>query len=185
MQAATCPRSQFKPASASQSEREMASQIVLDRSGDTRHMFNNQDRAEVAKAEQRFKDLTGAGFTAAVRSGPGEQRIIRSFRSNCGGNAILSAFGRRLTGVSQQLLPIGLALIGALLLSTLSLVGTRSGFFAKAFGLETEARALTLLKEWLSPKQRDCYERYRYFDVIGSHTGTRYRIPVSRPTSRN
>jgi hypothetical protein len=34
---------------------------------------------EVAKAEQRFTELTGAGFTAAVRSGPGEQRIIRSF----------------------------------------------------------------------------------------------------------
>jgi len=31
------------------------------------------------KAEQRFRELTGAGFTAAVRSGPGEQRIIRSF----------------------------------------------------------------------------------------------------------
>jgi len=57
----------------------MASQIVLDRTGDTRHMFDKQDRAEVARAEQRFMELTGAGFTAAVRSGPGEQRIIRSF----------------------------------------------------------------------------------------------------------
>jgi hypothetical protein len=42
-------------------------------------MFDKQDRAEVAKAEQRFKELTGAGFTAAVRSGPAEQRIIHSF----------------------------------------------------------------------------------------------------------
>ena len=58
---------------------EMASQIVMDRTGETRHIFNNQDRAEVAKAEQRFRELTGAGFTAAVRTGPGEQRIIRSF----------------------------------------------------------------------------------------------------------
>jgi len=57
----------------------MASQIVLERTGDTRHMFDKQDRAEVARAEQRFMELTGAGFTAAVRSGPGEQRIIRSF----------------------------------------------------------------------------------------------------------
>jgi len=57
--------------------REMASQIVMDRTGDTR--FDNQDRAEVTKAEQRFRELTGAGFTAAVRSGLGEQRIIRSF----------------------------------------------------------------------------------------------------------
>ena len=57
----------------------MASQIVMDRTGDTRHIFNTQDRAEVAKAEQRFMEYTGAGFTAAVRAGPGEQRIIRSF----------------------------------------------------------------------------------------------------------
>jgi len=57
----------------------MASQTVMDRTGDTRHMFDKQDCAEVAKAEQRFKELTGAGFTAAVRAGPGEQRIIRSF----------------------------------------------------------------------------------------------------------
>jgi protein-disulfide isomerase-like protein with CxxC motif len=52
---------------------------VMHRTGDTRHMYDKQDRAEVAKAEQRFKELTGAGFTAAVRSGAGEQRIIRSF----------------------------------------------------------------------------------------------------------
>ena len=57
----------------------MASQIVMDRTGDTRHIFNNEDRAEVAKAEQRFMELTGASFTAAVRTGPGEQRVIRSF----------------------------------------------------------------------------------------------------------
>ena len=57
----------------------MAGQIVMDRTGDTRHIFNNQDHGEVAKAEQRFMELTGAGFTAAVRAGPGEQRVIRSF----------------------------------------------------------------------------------------------------------
>jgi hypothetical protein len=57
----------------------MASQIVIDHTGDTRHIFDKQDGTAVAKAEQRFKELTGTGFTAAVRSGPGEQRIIRSF----------------------------------------------------------------------------------------------------------
>ena len=59
--------------------RQMASQIVMDRTGDTRHTFDIHDRAEVEKAERRFRELTGAGFTAAVRSGPGEQRVIRSF----------------------------------------------------------------------------------------------------------
>ena len=65
------------PQAAKFGVREMASQIVMDRTGDTR--FDNQDRAEVTKAEQRFRELTGAGFTAAVRSGLGEHRIIRSF----------------------------------------------------------------------------------------------------------
>jgi hypothetical protein len=73
--------------------------------------------------------------------------------------------------VSQHILLVvvgsfGLALTGTLLLLALS----QSGSF------ETEARALTLLKEWLSPKQRACYERFQYFDVVGSDTGTRYRI---------
>jgi hypothetical protein len=63
----------------------------------------------------------------------------------------------------------GLALLGTLLLSALLPV-VRSGFS------ETRGRALTLLKQWLSPEQRACYERFRYFDVIGSDTGTRYRV---------
>ena len=57
----------------------MASQIVMDHTGDSRHTFDVQDRAELDEAERRFKALTGAGFTAAVRSGPGEQRVIRAF----------------------------------------------------------------------------------------------------------
>jgi hypothetical protein len=67
------------PQAAKFGVREMASQIVMDRTGDTRHTFNIHDRAEVEKAERRFRELTGAGFTAAVRSGPGEQRVIRTF----------------------------------------------------------------------------------------------------------
>jgi hypothetical protein len=57
----------------------MPVQIVMDRTGDTRHTFDAGDRAAVEKAEKRFIELTGAGFIAAVRSGPGEQRIIRKF----------------------------------------------------------------------------------------------------------
>ena len=69
-----------------------------------------------------------------------------------------------------------LALLGTLLLSALSLVVARSGSCGKSSRFEAEARALTLLKGWLSPTQRACYERFRYFDVTGSDTGTRYRI---------
>jgi hypothetical protein len=61
-----------------------------------------------------------------------------------------------------------LALIGTLLLWTLVSAVVRPGFFV------ARARAL-LLKEWLSPEQRACYESFRCFDVVGSDTGTRYR----------
>jgi hypothetical protein len=57
----------------------MAIQIVMDRTGDTQHRFEAGDRVAVEQAKQRFLELTDAGFTAAVRTGPGEQRIIRSF----------------------------------------------------------------------------------------------------------
>ena len=57
----------------------MAIQIVMDRTGDTRHAFDAADRAAVEEAQKRFMELTNAGFTAAIRTGPGEQRIVRSF----------------------------------------------------------------------------------------------------------
>ena len=57
----------------------MAIQIVMDRTGDTRHTFDAGDAAAVEDAKKRFIELTNAGFTAAVRTGPGEQRIIRGF----------------------------------------------------------------------------------------------------------
>ena len=82
--------------------------------------------------------------------------------------------------VGQQLLMsvgwFGLALISMLLVAAISLVAARSGSRANKFRFESEAKALKLLKEWLSPKQRACYERFRYFDVVGCDTGTRYRV---------
>ncbi len=57
----------------------MAIQIVMDRTGDSRHSFNPDDVPELVKAEQRFYELTKAGFTAAVRTGPGQTSQIRSF----------------------------------------------------------------------------------------------------------
>ncbi len=54
-------------------------QIVMDATGDTRHSFDPKDAAAVAKAEKRFKELTGAGFTAAVRTGDGKSQLVRSF----------------------------------------------------------------------------------------------------------
>lgn len=57
----------------------MAVQVVMDQSGDSRHIFDSNDSVAVASAEQRFIELTGSGFTAAVRSGLGEPRIVRRF----------------------------------------------------------------------------------------------------------
>jgi hypothetical protein len=39
-----------------------------------------------------------------------------------------------------------------------------------------EARGIKLLREWLSPEQRAQFDANRYFDVIGSDSGKRYRI---------
>ena len=60
----------------------MAIQIVMDRSGDSRHPFDPNDAQELAKAEHRFYKLTKVGFTAAVRTGPGQVSQIRSFDPN-------------------------------------------------------------------------------------------------------
>ncbi len=57
----------------------MATQIVMDHSGDTRHHFDANDAHALAEAEARFNELTGRGFTAAVRSGAGDVTQIRSF----------------------------------------------------------------------------------------------------------
>ena len=57
----------------------MAIQIVMDRTGDSRHSFNPNEAQELAKAEQRFYKLTKVGFTAAVRTGLGQVSQIRSF----------------------------------------------------------------------------------------------------------
>jgi hypothetical protein len=57
----------------------MATQIVMDHTGDTRHQFDPADAAAVAKAQARFKKLTGAGFTAAKRAGDGKSEVLRSF----------------------------------------------------------------------------------------------------------
>jgi hypothetical protein len=57
----------------------MATQIVMDRTGDTKHHFDPADASAVAEAERRFNELTGAGFTAAKRLGGGKSEVLRSF----------------------------------------------------------------------------------------------------------
>jgi hypothetical protein len=52
----------------------------MDRTGDTRHEFDNADSRAVALAEERFRDLTGKGFRAVALGrdgGPG--KLVRKF----------------------------------------------------------------------------------------------------------
>ena len=57
----------------------MATQIVMDQTGDTRHYFDAEDAQAIAQAEQQFKKLTADGYTAAVRTSAGEVSRIRTF----------------------------------------------------------------------------------------------------------
>lgn len=60
----------------------MALQIVMDRTGDSRHYFDANDAEALVKAEERFKKLTGLGFTAAARGAGGEVSKLRAFDTN-------------------------------------------------------------------------------------------------------
>jgi len=57
----------------------VATQIIMNLNGDTRHNFDAKDRKELLEAERRFKALTGAGFTAATRTASGEPVVTRTF----------------------------------------------------------------------------------------------------------
>jgi hypothetical protein len=48
---------------------------------------------------------------------------------------------------------------------------------------DPEARGVSLLRRWLSSEQRAQFEANGYFDVIGCHSGRRYRIYYSTATN--
>lgn len=59
---------------------DMPTQIVMDRSGDSRHQF---DAADAAAGERRFRELTARGFTAvALGENGGDNRMVRIFDPN-------------------------------------------------------------------------------------------------------
>jgi hypothetical protein len=57
----------------------MATQIVMDSHGDTRHVFDENDNTALALAEERFMELVGQGYTAATRDRTGMYEVTRSF----------------------------------------------------------------------------------------------------------
>ena len=105
----------------------MATQIIMDHNGDTRHNFDAKDAKALLKAERRFKALTGAGFTAATRTASGEPVVTRTFDPSRRGNPVFcrgsSAAKTRFVsgGVSRcdqsaPTAPSGLLTLGASLL---------------------------------------------------------------------
>lgn len=57
----------------------MATQIVMDHTGDSRHFFDQTDPEGLAKAERLFRKLTGQGFTATTRAANGDLKVTRAF----------------------------------------------------------------------------------------------------------
>ena len=78
----------------------MATQIVMDQTGDTRHEFDPDNAEALARAEQRFRELTGAGFTAAFRTGPGEANFAAIQAWNAAGvyQKAIALMGRQIDG---------------------------------------------------------------------------------------
>ena len=58
----------------------MGVQIIMDRSGDTRHEFDTGDSTAGALAEERFRELTGKGFSAVALGKDGKPgKLIGKF----------------------------------------------------------------------------------------------------------
>jgi hypothetical protein len=69
-------------------------------------------------------------------------------------------------------------LLGAAVLTTGAgvIIMLVSGEGMQAASLGAEQKALALFRPWLSPEQAQQYNSLKHFEVIGSVTGTRYRI---------
>jgi hypothetical protein len=59
----------------------MPTQVVMNHNGDTRYHFDANDAGALAKAEERFKQLTGKGFIDFWCFGSGR---LKKSRQPCG-----------------------------------------------------------------------------------------------------
>jgi hypothetical protein len=57
----------------------MAKQLIMDHTGDRQNSFDKDNPQALARAERRFKELIGLGFTAAVRTTDGYVSRIQAF----------------------------------------------------------------------------------------------------------
>jgi hypothetical protein len=61
----------------------MGVQIIMDRSGDTRHTFDTSDPDSVVRADERFQALISNGFRAVALGRDGNSgELIRRFDPN-------------------------------------------------------------------------------------------------------
>jgi hypothetical protein len=64
----------------------------------------------------------------------------------------------------------------AMLAGACVIIAILTGQRTRPTSSQAQQKALTLLCLWLSPEQAAQYNSQEHFDVIGSDTGTRYRI---------
>lgn len=57
----------------------MPTQIIMDRTGDTRHQFDATTPAEVTDAEKRFNEMIGKGHVAIDMKNDGTGKVIKAF----------------------------------------------------------------------------------------------------------
>ena len=128
--------------------------------------FNADTIAQLAV----LRDQIEAGLRAAMYGG-GHQ------------NAAQGLQGYAQTQVAQaQAMAANAQMQAAMRQSQARFVGYGGGFSNYDPEAETEAhyRSITLLKEWLTPKQLAEYERDGHFTVIGNVTNRRYRVCTGR-----
>jgi hypothetical protein len=75
---------------------------------------------------------------------------------------------------------VGKVAVGAVLMAISAGVTILLVAGMEATSKRVERKAVTLLQLWLSPEQAEQYSSHGHFEVVGSDTGTRYRIRQGR-----
>jgi hypothetical protein len=75
---------------------------------------------------------------------------------------------------------VGKVAVGVVLMAIIAGVTILLVAGMEATSKRVERKAVTLLQLWLSPEQAEQYSSHGHFEVVGSDTGTRYRIRHGR-----
>ena len=103
---------------------------------------------------------------------PGRRAYLRS---ECKGDPVFSAARRRLSSVRfHDASHVSRGQLKRTLATCSQWARTFREWYLRPSS--SEQRGLELLREWLSREQLAQYDAHNYFEVIGCHTGKRYRI---------